>query len=257
MKLTIDDAARTITDHETGRVFDLFSPEAFEWLSREWLRVGWSLKYVYSFTWLGRPLIQLPDDVIRLQEVIYTVKPDVIVETGIAHGGGLLFYASLCKAIGRGRVVGVDIEIRPHNRRAIESHELFPLITLLEGDSASPAVVQQVRRQVRRDDQVLVILDSNHSKAHVSAELEAYAPLVTPGSYIVATDGSMEFLADVPRGNPDWTWNNPKAAASEFASAHPEFCLEEPPWRFNEGEIRLRVTHWPGAYLRRRPEPAT
>lgn len=251
MKLTIDDAARTLTDHDSGQVIELFSPEAFDLISREWLRVGWSLKHVYSFTWLGRPLIQLPEDVLRLQEVLYTVKPDVIVETGIAHGGGLVFYAGLCKLIGRGRVVGVDIEIRAHNRRAIESHELSPLITLIEGHSASPAVVRQVRDQIRDREQVLVILDSDHSKAHVTAELEAYSPLVTAGSYLVATDGSMEFLADVPRGKPEWTWDNPKAAALEFASRHPEFRLEEPVWMFNEGQIRQRVTHWPGAYLRR------
>jgi cephalosporin hydroxylase len=251
MKLTIDDAARTLIDHEAGRVIDLFSPEAFALLSREWLRVGWSLKHVYSFTWLGRPLIQLPEDALRIQEVIYTVKPDVIVETGIAHGGGLIFYASLCKAIGRGRVIGVDVKIRAHNRRAIETHELSGMITLIEGNSTSPTVVAQVREQIRTGEQVLVILDSNHTKAHVAAELEAYAPLVTPGSYLVATDGSMEFLADVPRGKPEWTWDNPKAAAAEFAARRTDFRLEEPVWKFNEGQIRDRVTHWPGAYLRR------
>jgi cephalosporin hydroxylase len=257
MRLTIDDSARTLTDHEAGRVIDLFSPEAFALLSREWLRVGWSLKHVYSFTWLGRPLIQLPEDAIRIQEVIYTVKPDVIVETGVAHGGGLIFYASLCKAIDRGRVMGVDVEIRPHNRRAIEAHELSHMITLIEGDSASPAVVAQVRKRIRPGDEVLVILDSNHTKAHVAAELEAYAPLVTPGSYLVATDGSMEFLADVPRGKPEWTWDNPKAAAAEFAARRPDFRLEEPAWKFNEGQVRERVTHWPGAYLRRLEDPVT
>ena len=255
MKLTIDEAARTLTDHDRGQVIDLYSPEAFELLSRQWLRVGWSLKHVYSFTWLGRPLIQLPEDVVRLQEVIYTVKPDVIVETGVAHGGSLVFSAGLCKAIGRGRVVGVDIEIRPHNRRAIETHELASMITLIEGDSASPAIVKEVRRHIAPGDRVLVILDSNHTKAHVAAELEAYGPLVTPGSYLVATDGSMEFLADVPRGKPEWTWDNPKAAATEFSAHHPEFRLEEPVWQFNEGQIRQRVTHWPGAFLRRLKEP--
>jgi len=251
MKLTIDDDARTLTDHETKRVLDLYSRESFELLSREWLRVGWNLKYVYSFTWLGRPLIQLPEDVVRLQEVIYTVKPDVIIETGVAHGGGLVFYASLCRAIGKGRVIGIDIEIRPHNREAIETHELFPIITLIEGSSTSAQVLNLVRGQIRSDEHVLVILDSDHSKAHVAAELDAYAPLVTVGSYIVATDGSMEFLADVPRGKPEWKWDNPTAAVTEFETRHPEFRLEEPAFRFNEGYITKRVTHWPAAYLRR------
>src|SRR5688500_16308903 len=107
MKFTLDDETRTVIDHDTGRVIDLFSAECFELLSQQWLRVGWSLKYVYSFTWLGRPLIQLPEDVVRVQEVIYSVKPDIIVETGIAHGGGLIFYASLCRAMDHGRVIGV------------------------------------------------------------------------------------------------------------------------------------------------------
>jgi cephalosporin hydroxylase len=252
MKFTVDDGARTLTDHDTGRVLDLFSNESFQLLSKEWLRVGWNLKYVYSFTWLGRPLIQLPEDMIRLQEVIYAVKPDVIIETGVAHGGGLIFYASLCRLMGKGRVIGIDIEIRPHNRRAIKAHDLSTLITLVEGSSTSPQVIDQVRSQIAQDDKVLVVLDSDHSKAHVSSELEAYGPLVSQASYIVATDGSMEFLADVPRGQSAWSWDNPKAAAEEFAQKHHEFVLEEPSWRFNEGDVRERVTHWPGAYLRRR-----
>ena len=154
--------------------------------------------------------------------------------------------------MGRGRVVGVDIEIRPHNRKAIESHELSPLITLIEGSSIDRAIVARIQGLVRKGEQVLVILDSNHTKAHVRAELEAYGPLVTPGSYIVATDGSMEFLDDVPRGKSEWRVDNPKVAAAEFAAAHPEFVLEEPAWPFNEGKITERVTHWPGAYLIKR-----
>ena len=251
MRLTIDDDERTLTDHETGRVIELFSAESFQLLSKHWLRVGWSLKHPYSFTWLGRPMIQLPEDMVRLQEIIYTVKPDVIVETGVAHGGSLVFFAGLCRAIGRGRVVGVDVEIKSHNRHQIETHELFQLITLIEGNSVSQDVVKRVRDEISVAEQALVVLDSDHSKSHVTAELEAYAPLIKPGSYLVATDGVMEVLADVPRGKPEWTWDNPKAAAAEFAANHPEFILEEPAWRFNEGKIRERVTLWPGAYLRR------
>src|SRR5436309_16136321 len=126
MRLTVDTDARTVTEEtEAGRrVLPLDSPEAFGLLSRQWLAVGWTQKYSYSFTWLGRPLIQLPEDVLRIQEVIYRVQPDVIIETGVAHGGSLVFYASLCKAMGRGRVIGIDVEIRPHNRRALETHFL-------------------------------------------------------------------------------------------------------------------------------------
>jgi len=250
MKFTLDETRRKLILEE--REVDLYSPEAFSILSRAWLKIGWDLKYVYAFTWMGRPIIQLPEDIIRIQEVLYRVKPDVVVETGVAHGGSLVLYASLCKAMGHGRVVGIDIEIRPHNRKAIESHELSPLITLIEGSSVDEKTLARAKALLRPQESVLVILDSNHTKAHVRAELEAYGPLVTPGSYLVATDGSMEFLDDVPRGKPEWRFDNPKAAAAEFARIHPEFVLEEPAWPFNEGKVTERVTHWPGCYLRRK-----
>src|SRR5262245_19208614 len=133
MKLTIDTDTRTLILEDAGRsrTLELYSPEAFEHLSRQWIRVGWNEKYQYTFSWLGRPIIQLPEDIVRVQEVIYRVKPDVIIETGVAHGGSLVLYASLAKAFGRGRVIGIDIEIRPHNRAAIESHPLASLITLI------------------------------------------------------------------------------------------------------------------------------
>lgn len=227
------------------------SPEAFAAISRAWLRSGWDNKYVYGFTWMGRPVIQLPEDMLRVQEAIYRVKPDVLVETGVAHGGSLIFYASLFSAMGRGRVIGIDIEIRPHNRKAIEAHEMFPLIELVEGSSVDPAIVAQVRARVRPGERVMVLLDSNHGKAHVAAELEAYSPLVSPGSYIVATDGIMGDLQGAPRSHDDWSWNNPREAAREFAAHHPEFVLEQPPIPFNEGNITQPVTYWPDAWLRR------
>jgi cephalosporin hydroxylase len=233
------------------RTMSLYSREAFEMISEIWLKVGWNEKYVYTFSWFGRPIIQLPEDLIRIQEVIYRVKPDVIIETGIAHGGSLIFYASLCKAMGRGRVIGVDIEIRPHNRTAIEAHELESYITLLEGDSTHPTIVNSVKSRVQPGESVLLILDSNHTKAHVLKELDAYYHLVTPGSYIVATDGNMKDLYDVPRGSPQWIHDNPAAAAEAFAARHPEFRQEQPPWPFNESGLSKSITHWPCAYLLR------
>lgn len=249
MRLTIDTDAKTLT--ADGRDLPLDSPEAFRYLSQQWVAVGWALRYSYSFTWLGRPIVQLPEDLLRIQEVIFRVQPDVIVETGVAHGGSLIFYASLCKAMGKGRVVGVDIEIRPPNRAAIETHPLASFITLLEGSSTSSSIVDQVQRQIRPGERVLVMLDSNHTKAHVLAELEAYAPLVSLGSYIVATDGIMADVADKPGAAAEWTWDNPQEAAREFADRNPRFRLEEPPFLFNEGQVTQRVTYWPGAYLRR------
>ncbi len=254
MKLTIDTDARLLTldDGNGPRELDLYSDAAFEALSRQWVRVGWSRKYQYTFSWLGRPVIQLPEDMVRVQEVIHRVQPDVIIETGVAHGGSLIYYASLCRALGRGRVIGIDIEIRPHNRAAIEAHPLAGDITLIEGSSTAPEVIARVRALVQPHERVLVLLDSNHTRQHVLDELEAYAGLVSPGSYIVATDGIMYDLHDVPRGSPEWIHDNPAAAAVEFAAAHPEFELEQPQWPFNESSLGTNITHWPQAWLRRK-----
>ncbi len=233
--------------------YGLGTPEAFELISKVWLRAGWDVKYVYSFTWMGRPIIQLPDDLIRLQEAVYSVKPSLIIETGVAHGGSLVFYASLLKAMGGGRVIGIDIEIRPHNREAIEAHALAPFITLVEGSSTEAAVVQKVRSLVAPDDRVFVMLDSNHTKEHVLNELHAYANLVTPGSYIVAADGIMADLQGAPRTSVDWTWNNPRAAVAEFLKTRDDFVVETPPFGFNEGAVRRPVSYWPGGWLKKRP----
>lgn len=244
------DEAAGVIRHD-GRELTLADPEAFELISRAWLRSGWDTKYVYGFSWMGRPVIQLPEDMVRIQELIYELQPDVIVETGVAHGGSLIFYAGLCIAMGKGRVVGIDIEIRPHNREAIEAHRLSPMITLVEGSSIAPNVLQQVKDQIGAAESVLVLLDSNHSQEHVEAELEAYGPLVSEGSYIVACDGIMKEVNGAPRTQPDWDWNNPISAIEAFLKSHPEFEAHEPQWPFNEGSLRQRVTYWPHAFLRK------
>jgi cephalosporin hydroxylase len=152
----------------------------------------------------------------------------------------------------KGRVIGIDIEIRPHNRKAIEEHELFEYITLIEGSSVAPDVVSQVKSLVTTEQKILVLLDSNHTKDHVLAELNAYADLVSLGSYIVATDGIMKDLVGAPRSQPDWDTNNPYVAAQEFVALHPEFVLEQPQWLFNESNgLTENITYWPGAWLRR------
>ncbi len=232
--------------------YPLGSSEGFNLVSKAWLRAGWDAKYVYSFTWMGRPIIQLPDDLLRIQEIIYQVRPTLIIETGVAHGGSLIYYASLFKAMGYpGRIVGIDIEIRPHNRAAIEAHELFPAITLIEGSSIDPEIVRQTAALIQPDDRVMVVLDSNHSKAHVLAELEAYGPLVSHHSYLVATDGIMHWLGNALRTEADWSWNNPKEAAETFLKTHPEFVHAPLCFPFNEGNVTEPVTYWPGAWLKR------
>jgi cephalosporin hydroxylase len=232
--------------------FPLNSPEAFAAVSKAWLRCGWDTKYVYTFTWMGRPVIQLPEDLLRIQEVVYAIRPDILIETGVAHGGSLVFYASLFKAMNRGRVVGIDIEIRPHNRKAIETHPLASYITLIEGSSIAPEVFDQAKSYVKPGETVMVVLDSCHTKKHVQDELEIYSSLVTPESYIVATDGIMKNLVGAPRSKPDWGTNNPHAAVQEFLKGHPEFILEQPRWFFNESNgLFQNVTYWPGAWLKR------
>jgi cephalosporin hydroxylase len=253
--ILIDDGRVVVRDDsvaDSGE-YPLGSAEGFRILSSLWLRAGWDTKYVYSFSWLGRPVIQLPEDLIRVQEVIFGVKPDVIIETGVAHGGSLVFYATLCRAMRKGRVIGIDIDVRPHNRAAIEAHELRDVITLIDGSSVDPAVVERVRDSVSPGETAFVVLDSSHTKSHVLMELESYAPLVSPGSYIVAADGIMASLAGAPRSSPDWTWNNPKAAVADFIRNHREFVVDEPRFPFNEGRIDERVTYWPSAFLKRLP----
>jgi len=253
-KLTVDlpNALVTVVDDDgQTATYPLASAEGFEALSEAWLRGAWDVKYVYAFSWLGRPVIQLPEDLLRMQELVFEVKPDVILETGIAHGGSLIFYSSLCRAMDKGRVIGVDIEIRPHNRKALEQHPLIDRVTMVEGGSVEPAIVGHVKSLIKPGEQVLLVLDSSHLRDHVRGELEAYAPLVQPGSYVVVFDGIMERLVGAPRSKLDWGWNNPKQAAEQFVMANPQFEIVEPPFPFNEGLVRRRITHAISGILKR------
>ncbi|MEO8049329.1 MAG: CmcI family methyltransferase [Acidobacteriota bacterium] len=253
MKIVIDTVAQTLTEVNGAaeNTVGLFSKEAFETLSLAWVRVGWSLQYYHNFTWFGLPVLQFPEDLLRLQEVIYALRPAVIVETGVYQGGSLLFHASLLEAIGGGKVIGIDREIPKQTRDALGSHPLGRRISLLGGDSTDPKIVEQVKSLIESASPVLVILDSGHTREHVARELECYAPLVTEGSYIVATDGIMKDLADVPRALPEWKSDNPFEAANEFAARHPEFRQQQPPWPSQQGVLAENVTYWPGAWLKR------
>lgn len=252
--ITIDEENNKVivTRNSKTTEYGIGSPEAFKEISKVYLRSGWDAKYVYSFSWLGRPIIQLPDDMIRIQEVIYEVQPDVILEIGIAHGGSLIYSASLCHAIGKGRVIGLDIEIRPHNRRAIEAHRLFEYITLVEGDSVSDKTISKVNNLIADDEKVLIFLDGCHTKDHVLKELQAYSKFVSKDSYIVAMDGIMKEMVGAPRSDSDWGWNNPTDAALEFVNKNSAFVLQEPNIPFNEGDITERhPTYWPNSFIKR------
>jgi cephalosporin hydroxylase len=174
--------------------------------------------YSYNFTWLGRPIIQFPQDIIAMQEIVWSMRPDLIIETGIAHGGSLIFHASLLELMGGdGRVLGLDIDIRQHNRVEIERHPMYKRIDMIQGSSVDPAIVAEVRRRASGRRSVLVVLDSNHTHDHVLAELRAYAPLVSPGGYCVVLDTVIE---DFPPGSfPQRPWdrgNSPKTAVHEY-----------------------------------------
>ena len=209
-------------------------------------------KYSYNFSWLGRPIIQYPQDIVAMQELIWTVQPDLIVETGIAHGGSLILWASLlelnaaCGGPQHGHVVGVDVDIRAHNRSAIEAHPMNRRITMIEGSSVDPDVLAQVERAAAAAERVLVCLDSNHTHAHVLAELEAYAPLTSVGSYCVVFDTVIEELpAEMFPDRPWGPGDNPQTAVTEYLALHPEFEIDA------RIEDKLLVTAAPRGYLKR------
>ncbi len=237
--------------------------DAFKALSREWLQQSMAKKYVYNYDWLGRPIIQYPQDMVAIQELVWRVRPDLIIETGIAHGGSLILSASmlamldLCDAIEAGttldprqsarKVIGIDIDIREHNRAAIEAHPMASRIQMFQGSSIGPDVVQQVHAAAQGYKTVMVFLDSMHTHDHVLGELDAYAPLVTPGSYCVVFD---TFVDDMPpKFFADRPWdvgNNPKTASREWLATHPDFSVD------SAMEARLMVTVAPEGFLRRR-----
>ena len=203
-------------------------------------------KYTYHFEWLGRPIIQLPQDLIAMQEIIWKVKPDLIIETGIALGGSLIFFASMLELLGEdGRVVGVDIDIRAHNRVEIENHPMFKRITMIQGSSVDEQVAQQVRDFSEGRKRVLVVLDSNHTHEHVSKELALYSPLVTRDSYLVVCDTVIEDVPDdLNRDRPWGKGNNPKTAVWEFLKTTDRFVIDQ---EYND---KLLITVAPDGYLR-------
>ena len=218
----------------------------FQEMSRQWLARSGKHHYTYNFTWMGRPIIQLPADIMALQEIIWRTKPDLIVETGIAHGGSLVFSASMLELLGGdGVVLGIDIDIRKHNRAEIDAHPMRKRITLLEGSSTSDAVLAEVKRVARDRNNILVILDSNHTHEHVAGELKLYSPLVRKGGYLVVLDTVIE---DMPAGLfPDRSWgkgNNPKTAVWEFLRANDRFEIDA------NLEAKLQITVAPDGYLK-------
>lgn len=202
--------------------------------------------YSYNFSWMGRPIIQYPQDMIAMQEIIWEIKPDLIIETGIAHGGSLIYYASILELIGKGEVLGIDIDIREHNRIEIEKHPMFKRITMIQGSAISENVIEEIKPHTEGKKVVMVCLDSNHTHAHVLKELELYSPFVTPGSYLVAFDTVVEDLPADLYADRSWSvGDNPKTAVNEFLSSNSDFVIS------SEIDNKLLVSVAPGGYLKR------
>jgi cephalosporin hydroxylase len=236
--------------------------EKFKDLSASWILEASKARYSYNFTWLGRPIIQLPQDIQCVQELIWSIKPDLVIETGIAHGGSLILSASMLALLdmaeaiearttldpaeSKRKVVGVDIDIRAHNRVAIDAHPMRSRIEMIEGSSIDPLVIEQVTRLAKDKARTLVLLDSLHTHEHVAAELRAYSPMVTVGSYCVVFDTIIETLP--PNFYSDRPWdvgNNPMTAITEFLRSTTDFQVDR------EIEERLAITYSPGGFLKR------
>jgi len=233
-----------ITTDDMGKDIDIYSEEGFELLTELWIKSSCEHKIMYEPTWLGIPIIQYAEDIVMMQELIWKIRPDMIVETGVAHGGSAILYSSILELIGKGKVIGVDIEIRKYNRVAINSHPMSKRITLIEGSSVDEDIVKEVNRMIKRSDKVLVVLDSNHSYEHVLREMDLYSPFVTPDSYLVAMDGAQGMVWDIPRGKPEWKSDNPLRAIEDFVEKHNDFVVDD-------YYTRLRITSNPRAFLRR------
>lgn len=237
---------------KAARIASFGQDDGFKDRSRAWLEESMRKSYVYNFSWLGRPIIQNPIDIMAMQEIIWQVKPDLIIETGIAHGGSLIFSASMlelnaaCGGPQDAEVLGIDIDIRPHNREAIEVHPMSRRISMLQGSSIASEIIAQVQNKARDKKRVLVCLDSNHTHEHVLAELEAYAPLTSVDSYCVVFDSFVEDVpADVFSDRPWGPGNNPKTAVWQYLKTHSEFEIDK------TIEHKLLITVAPDGYLKR------
>jgi cephalosporin hydroxylase len=219
----------------------------FSRTNQAWVEKSIQHRYSYNFSWMGRPIIQYPQDIVAMQEIIWEVQPDLIIETGIAHGGSLILYAALLHMLGGdGRVIGIDVDIRAHNRKAIEEHPMFPRITLVEGSSIRQDTVDEVARLSKGCQKVLVVLDSNHTHAHVLEELRLYSGFVTTNSYLVVFDTLLENLPKALAGDRPWgPGNNPQTAVHEFLKSNSDFRIEK------KIQEKLKITAAPDGYLKK------
>jgi len=230
---------------EDKYIDDMGADKKLKELSTKFITDSAKYKYSYHFTWLGRPIIQYPQDIIAIQEIIWKVKPDLIIETGIAHGGSLIFSASLLELLGKGKVIGIDIDIREHNRKEIENHSLSKRIEMIEGSSIDEKIISKVEAIVKENDKILVILDSNHTHEHVLKELELYSKFVKKDGYVIVLDTIIEDMEENSFSDRPWNKNNnPKTAVCEFLKNNDRFKIDK------KIQNKLLITVAPDGYLK-------
>jgi cephalosporin hydroxylase len=241
------DPIKAFKEELDKRVSEYADDEELQSIAKDWVEESMKKKYVYNFSWLGRPIIQYPQDMVAIQEIIWAVKPDLIIETGIAHGGSIILSASILELLGgEGKVVGIDIDIRKHNRDEIERHPLSKRIHMIEGSSIDSKTAEEVYRLAKGKAVVLVILDSNHTHEHVKKEIELYHSLVTKGSYLMVFDTIVEDLPkDYFEDRPWNVGNNPKTAVHEFLKNNGDFVIDK------TIQNKLIITAAPDGYLKR------
>ncbi|MDF2188768.1 cephalosporin hydroxylase family protein [Paraflavitalea sp. CAU 1676] len=238
---------QVFNEERKQRIENNGSNESLKAAAKEFNTASNIAHYSYNFSWMGRPIIQYPQDMLAMQELIWEIKPDLIIETGIAHGGSLIYYASLMELIGHGKVVGIDIDIREHNRKEIESHPMFKRIQMISGSSIDQQIVEEVVKLAEGKTKIMVCLDSNHTHDHVLRELQLYAPFVTPDSYLIVFDTIVEHLPEGYLGQqrPWGVANNPQTAVEEFLKTNDQFKVD------NSIDNKLLISVAPGGYLKR------
>ena len=242
--ITETDSSIILKNEKGQEEVKLYTKEGFEMLSNLWIKVAAEFKVNYELTWLGRPIIQVGSDMIMLQELIWEVKPDIFIETGIAHGGSLIYTASLFEMIGNGRVIGIDIDIREHNKVAILAHPMFKRISMIEGSSVADSTIIALEKQLESGKKIMVMLDSNHSREHVLNEINLYSKYIPVGSYLIVQDGAQKWVADIPRGKAEWMDDNPLNAIDDFLKVNSDFVVDET-------YTRLGITQSPKGFLKR------
>jgi cephalosporin hydroxylase len=243
----MNDPVKQFIDEREIRIKGYAENKSLQAAAKQFNDASNSAQYSYNFSWMGRPVIQYPQDMMAMQEIIWNVQPDLIIETGIAHGGSLIYYASLLELIGKGEVLGIDIDIREHNRKEIENHKMFKRIKMIQGSSIAGETLEEVKKYTDGKQKIIVVLDSNHTHDHVLKELELYSPFVSQGSYIVVFDTIVE---DLPEGyfsqsRPWGIGNNPKTAVFEFLKTNRNFVIDE------MIDNKLLISVAPKGYLKR------